>query len=40
MKASMKSVKTLSETTSWITFSSQSVKGPPNERLPRRLAGT
>ena len=40
MNTSAKSVKTESETTSWITFSSQIENGPPNSADPMRLAGT
>lgn len=40
MKTSAKRVNTESETTSWMTFSSQIEKGPPNSAEPRRLAGT
>ena len=37
MKTSAKRVNTESETTSWMTFSSQIEKGPPNSAEPRRL---
>lgn len=40
MKTSANSVKTESETTSWMTFSSQIENGPPNCDDPMRLAGT
>ena len=40
MKTSANSVKTESETTSWMTFSYQIENGPPNCDDPMRLAGT
>ena len=33
-------MKTVSETTSWMTLSSQMENGPPNWAEPMRLAGT
>ena len=38
--SSTMTVKTVSETTSWITFNSQIENGPPYSLLPRRFAGT